>query len=87
MFAERPESERWILRALKSTPDSNIISFFSLTRDQKVASILWQHAALRGLGCPELLPELSVVLTEYPEEKRRLMNKHTNVYSHKLVKI
>ena len=39
-----------------------------------------------GPRCPELLPELSIVLTEYPRAgKREDAIKHTKVYSHILM--
>ena len=47
-----------------------------------VSKTLLYSVSSSGRGCPELLPELSVVLTRYPEEEKGEDKiKHTKVYS------
>ena len=39
-------------------------------------------ARLSGQGCQELLPELSIELTEYPREDTRLDQTHEGYFTH-----
>ena len=37
---------------------------------------------MSGRGCPELLPELSIVLTRYPEEKTKHNKSYGGLLAH-----